>query len=87
MRRLSSSVSATSLAAGSPRGTSCASCRDRDDVLALSQDPGEGELSRRADLLTRKLLDLGGEALVVLERFALPAGTVAPEVAFVELVG
>src|SRR5918997_6904138 len=60
---------------------------DRHDVLALSQDPGEGELSRRAALLTGKLLDLGGEALVVLERFALPAGAVAAEVALVELLG
>src|SRR5215204_2786598 len=60
---------------------------DRDDVLAPSRDPGEGELSRRAALLTGKLLDLVGEALVVLERFTLPAGAVATEVAFVELVG
>src|SRR4030095_2347654 len=46
---------------------------NRDDVLALREHPGQGELARRGALLARDRLDLRHEIEVLLEVFALEA--------------
>src|SRR5688500_17201397 len=48
--------------------------RDRNDVLALRQQPGERELRWRATLLAREVLDAAHQVEVLLEVLSLESG-------------
>src|SRR4051794_21380425 len=61
--------------------------RDRDDVLAAAQDPGDRDLARLDVVLAGDLLDHAHELHVLVERLALEARVHAAEVALVEVVG
>ena len=58
---------------------------DRDDVLALRQDPGQCELRGVAPLLLRQSFDLFDELQVLLEILALEPRMVLAEITFREV--
>src|SRR5262249_16051952 len=60
--------------------------RDRDDVGALREHPGDRELRRRDALLRSDLLDLRRDAEIRVEVVAREPRSVAAEVVLVELV-
>src|SRR5207247_578015 len=61
--------------------------RDRHDVLATREHPGERELRGRDPLLARNLLDALDEIEIAPEGLSLEAGMVLAEVVLVEVVG
>src|SRR5690606_11414790 len=59
---------------------------DGDDVIALRQYPGQGELAGRAALATRDLLDLRHQVEVLLEVSPLETRRVTPVVVRWEII-